>query len=296
MENLSEFCAPGCSATEAMIPVAENVSLRVISFKPAQETSNPKVLFVAGWITLLSAWKKVLQEMTRDFQVYYVETREKISSQVTGPVGYGVEDIGQDIVALVEHFQFQERQFILFGSSLGASAILDGCRFLKKEPLCLVLIGPNAVFRVPRFGKVIIFFFPPPLYLLIKPLVKWYLKTFRLDIKSDYEQYQKYCGNIDAADPWKLKKAVMKLWRWEAWPLLPNITYRTLIVGASKDSLHEPENLHKMVGLMNGATYIDLETNKGTHSEAMVHEMRKYLKTLQSGNAAMTFEPGPSDR
>ncbi|MDZ7265690.1 MAG: hypothetical protein ONB16_14035, partial [candidate division KSB1 bacterium] len=108
MENLSDYCAPGCSATETMIPVAENVSLRVISFKPAHETNNPAVLFIAGWITLLSAWKKVLQEMTKDFQVYYVETREKISSRVTGRAAYGVEDIGQDIVALVEHFKMQD--------------------------------------------------------------------------------------------------------------------------------------------------------------------------------------------
>lgn len=282
MENLSDYCAPGCSATEAMIPVAENVSLRVISFKPAHETNNPTVLFIAGWITLLSAWKTVLREMTKDFRVYYVETREKISSRVAGPASYGVEDIGKDIVTLVEHFKFQERQFILFGSSLGASAILDCCRFLKTDPRCLVLIGPNAVFRVPRFGKVIIYFFPPRLYLLIKPLVKWYLKTFRLDIKSDFEQYQKYCGNIDAADPWKLKKAVMKLWRWEAWSLLPDIPYPALVVGASKDSLHEPANLQRMVALMKNATYIDLETNKGTHSEQVVHEMRKYLQNIKS--------------
>jgi pimeloyl-ACP methyl ester carboxylesterase len=199
---------------------------------------------------------------------------------VSGKVEYGVENIGKDIVTLIGHFKLQEKKYILFGSSLGASAILDSCRFLEKAPLCLVLIGPNAVFRVPNFGKVIIFFFPPPLYLLIKPLVKWYLKTFRLDIKSDYEQYEKYCTNIDAADPWKLKKAVRRLWKWEAWDLLPEIKYPVLLVGASKDSLHEPENLKKMVSLFKNATSIDLQTNKGTHSEVVVEEMRKYISHL----------------
>lgn len=280
MEDLSQYCAPGATFKEQMIAVTENISLRVISFSPANDRQNPSVIVVAGWITLISAWEKVLQEMTKDFTVYYVETREKISSRVTGKADYGVEDIGRDIVTLIYHFDLKENRFILFGSSLGASAILDCCRFLKRDPLCLVLIGPNAVFRVPRFGKVIIHFFPPRLYLLIKPIVKWYLKTFRLDIKSDYEQYEKYCTNIDAADPWKLKKAVMKLWNWEGWNLLPAIKYPSLIVGASKDSLHEPENLKKMVSKMSNATYIDLETNKGTHSENVVEEMRKYLINL----------------
>ncbi len=280
MDNLSEFCAQGATYKEQMIPVAENVSLRVRTFTPSEDHNNTPVVLVAGWITLISAWKIVLREMTKDFTVYYIETREKISSQVTGKVEYGVEDIGRDIVALISHFDLKDKGYILFGSSLGASAILDCCRFLDQAPLCLVLIGPNAVFRVPRFGKIIIRFFPPRLYLIIKPVVKWYLKTFRLDIKSDYEQYEKYCGNIDNADPWKLKKAVMKLWNWEVWGLLKDIEYPTLIVGASKDSLHEPENLKKIVSMLKNSTYIDLETNKGTHSEVMVEKVRQCIANL----------------
>lgn len=281
MDDLKLYCAPGATYKEELIAVAENVSLRTISFTPAVNHNNPPVVFVAGWITLISAWKEVLREMTKDFTIYYIETREKISSLVKGKPEYGVEDIGRDLVFLVKQFNLKGNHFILFGSSLGASAILDCCRFLDRDPLCLVLVGPNAVIRVPRFAKVIIYFFPPPLYLLIKPIVKWYLKTFRLDVKSDYEQYEKYCGNIDAADPWKLKKAVMKLWNWKGWDLLPEIEYPTLIAGASKDSLHEPENLKKMVSLMKNATYIDLETNKGTHSKQMVEAMRKYISNLQ---------------
>ncbi len=280
MDELKLYCAPRTGIKEEMIPVADNVSLRVISFTPAEDRKNPPVIFVAGWITLISAWKHVLMEMTKDFPVYYIETREKISSRVEGKVEYGVENIGKDIVTLISHFDLKEKQYILFGSSLGASAILNCCRFLDRDPQCLVLIGPNAVFRVPRFGKVIIRFFPPRLFLIIKPIVKWYLKTFRLDIKSDYEQYEKYCTNIDAADPWKLKKAIMKLWNWEGWDLLPAIEYPTLIAGASKDSLHEPENLKKMVSMLKNATYVDLETNKGTHSKEMVEQMRKYIGNL----------------
>lgn len=280
MDELKRYCTPGTGVKEEMIPVADNISLRVISFTPAKDCNNPPVIFVAGWITLISAWRHVLLEMTKDFTVHYIETREKISSRVKGKANYGVENIGKDIVTLVAHFELKDKQYILFGSSLGASAILDCCRFLDRDPLCLVLIGPNAVFRVPRFGKVIIRFFPPRLYLLIKPIVKWYLKTFRLDIKSDYEQYEKYCTNIDAADPWKLKKAIMKLWNWQGWELLPAIEYPAIIAGASKDSLHEPENLKKMVSMLKNATYVDLETNKGTHSKEMVEEMRKYISTL----------------
>ncbi len=280
MEDLSEFCAPETKYIEELLPVANNVQLRVISFTPALTNNNPIVVFIAGWITLMFGWRKVLKEMTKDFKVIYIETREKISSQTSGNVEYSVEAIGRDIVTLISHFRLLENEYVLFGSSLGATAILDCCRFLSVKPRCLVLIGPNAVFRVPKMGMLIIRLFYPPMYLLIKPVVKWYLRKFRLDVKSDYAQYQKYCNALDAADPWKLKKAVLSLSKYEIWSLLDKIEYPSLIIGASKDKLHEPDNLHKMIGMMKHATYLDMETNQLTHTENVVDEMRKYLAKL----------------
>ena len=280
MSDLTEICAPGTRVEEEMVPVSENVKLKLVHFYPQEKTSNPPVLFIAGWITLIEAWKDVLHEMTKDFEVHYVETREKMSSQVSGKVNYGVEDIGKDIAALVAHFKFKPKNYILFGSSLGATAILDSTQHLPVEPLCLVLIGPNAVFRVPRFGKAIIFFFYPGFYAILKPFIKWYLKNFRLDVEKDYAQYEKYCRNIDAADPWKLKKAAWLLAKYAVWDLLPKIEIPTLIAGASHDTLHEPENLKKIVSMMPKATYIDLETNKRTHQAVMVEKMREYIKSI----------------
>jgi len=281
MTDLAEYCAPGARYKDEMISVSENVSLRLITFTPAEKNGNPSILFVAGWISLMSGWKEILQEMTKDFTVYYVETREKITSRVKGKEQFGVEAIGKDIVALVSSLKLSPQNYILLGSSLGATAILDCCQHLNTAPKCLVLIGPNAVFRVPRFGKAIVTVFWPRLYLIIKPLIKFYLKNFRLDVKSDYAQYKKYCTALDTADPWKLKNAAKRLWNYEVWKLLGDITYPSLIVGASKDNLHEPENLKKMISMMPNATYVDLETNKGTHSKPMVDEVRYYLKQLK---------------
>ncbi|HDP99396.1 MAG TPA: alpha/beta hydrolase [bacterium] len=279
-ENLSNYCTKNTDVADEMISVNDNVSLRVITFTPPQKTDNPPVVFIAGWITLIRAWQYVLREMSKDFTIYYVETREKISSKVVGKVKYGVEDIAGDIIALIEHLKLENDRYILFGSSLGATAILESCRRLRVKPKCLVLIGPNAVFRVPRFGRIIIYLFYPGLYLIIKPFIKWYLKHFRLDVRSDYEQYRKYCDNLDAADPWKLKKAAMELSHYTVWDFLAEIEVPTLIFGASKDTLHEPENLKRMVSMLPKATYLDLETNRQTHREMVVEHTRQYLRDL----------------
>lgn len=263
-----------------MIAVTENVSLRVIQLSPALDRGQPPILFIAGWISLISAWKEVLKELTKDHTVYYVETREKISSQIQGKAEYSVEAIGRDIVKLTSRLNLSDRKYILFGSSLGATAILDCSCSLAIRPLCLVLIGPNARFRVPKMGMAIIRIFPPRFYLLLKPVIKWYLKTFRLNIESDYPQYKKYCCSLDVADPWKLKKAALAFSKYSVWDKLETMDYPTLIVAASKDVLHEPANIYRMVQTMKNATYLDMETNKRTHSEKMVRKMRKYIADI----------------
>jgi pimeloyl-ACP methyl ester carboxylesterase len=257
MDLLSQFCTPGSTCKEEMVPVSPNVLLRVITFSPSQPGENPVLVFIPGLVSLMEGWREVLLEMTKDFTVYYIETREKITSKVKGKVDYSLEAIGQEIAALVSHFNLERRGYIL------------------------VLIGPNAVFRIPKFYRFIIRVFHPGLYLVFKPVVKWYLKTFRLDTEADYAQYEKYCQALDAADPWKLKKTAIAFSRYEVWDLLASIDYPTLIVGASRDTLHEPENLKKMVSMMKNAAYFDLETNKLTHSSAMVREMRNYITQLK---------------
>lgn len=281
MDSLTQFCTQGSTCKEEMVPVSPNVSLRVITFSSSQQEDNPALVFVPGLVSLMAGWREVLLEMTKDFTVYYIETREKITSKVKGKVDYSLEAIGQEIAALVSHFNLENLGYILFGSSLGATAILESTRFLEIDPLCLVLIGPNAVFRIPKFYRLIIRVFNPRFYLVLKPVVKWYLKTFRLDTEADYAQYEKYCQSLDAADPWKLKKTAIAFSRYEVWNLLADIDYPTLMVGASRDTLHEPENLKKMVSMMKNAVYLDMETNKLTHGSGMVREMRNYIAQLR---------------
>jgi pimeloyl-ACP methyl ester carboxylesterase len=99
-------------------------------------------------------------------------------------------------------------------------------------------------------------------------------------LKTDYDQYKKYSDALDAADPWKLKKGVLKLAKYEVWGILEKISIPALIIGASKDSLHEPENLKMMTTMLPNATYIDLETNKQTHSREMIRRMKGFLLSL----------------
>ncbi|MBU0712436.1 alpha/beta hydrolase [bacterium] len=282
MEDLTEFITRGINCKERLIAVNEQVNLQVITFKPVNDTINPAIIFVSGWISRISGWKDVLIEMSRDFPVYYIETREKNSSVIYGEVSFRVEDFARDIAAVVDALNLSDGKFILCGSSLGATSIVESCRFLKRKPLCLVLIGVNAVFYAPIIWKIMIYLFPPRFYLIMKPVIKWYLRNFRLDVHNDWTQYVKYCGNLDAANPWSLKKAALEFIRYEIWSKLPDIQIPTLLVSASKDELHDHENIQKISSMLPNSKTIDMEINSNSHSPVVVGEIRKYIGELMN--------------
>lgn len=279
-EDFSEYCAESSTCQTRQIQVNDNVSLRVITFQPNSPAKNPPVVFIPGWISLIATWKSVLQDLSRDFTIHYIETREKKTAIVRGRVKYRVEDCARDLAAIVEQLNLQDDNFILCGSSLGATAIADGFRFLKRRPLFLALIGINAEFYIPRGWIGVVRCFPPTLYLTFKPVIKWYLRNFRLDIKKDQAQYKKYCDNVDNADPFRLKKAALALVKYKIWKRLPEIQTPVLLFSASHDALHDLENIKRIHEQLPDSRYFDLETNSRTHSPEMVEIIREFIAGL----------------
>jgi pimeloyl-ACP methyl ester carboxylesterase len=123
----------------------------------------------------------------------------------------------------------------------------------------------------------------PRIYLAVKPLVKLYLRTFRLDIESDGAQYAKYSSALDSADPWKLRRAMLSLSRYEVWDKLADNNTPTLIIGGKRDLIHEPGNLQKMADILPNAMYVDMETNSRTHSAEVVDEIKGFLAKIVPG-------------
>ncbi len=134
LDNFADYCAPGTTYTEKMVSVSDKVQIRVIEFHPKKTTKQPTALFIPGWISLMKGWKVVLMEMTKDFHIIYAETREKITSQVIGKPEFSVEAIAQDIVILADIYKLKKDKYIIFGSSLGGTSILESYKDLQQIP------------------------------------------------------------------------------------------------------------------------------------------------------------------
>lgn len=287
MDEFSKCCASGASLEVKMLETHRKespfsrVSLCIASFKPPESSSKLQIVFVPGWITRVQVWKKVLLELTKEFTVHYVETREKSSASIEGEVGFKLEDFGRDIAELVNLLNLEDGKFVLMGSSLGANAIINGCVFLEKKPAAIVLIAPNAEYNFPLIMQYVCRAFPPGLFIIAKPLIKLYLRTFLVDVDKDFEQYEKYCANVEVANPWRMKKTGVELWAWKAWDFLRNISIPALIIGASEDKMHEPEYFHKMASLLKYGSYTELKTNKEAHGPKLVKAFKEYLKSRE---------------
>ena len=279
---LDQYFAPGCSYTEMRVKISDDVNLYCIKIMPPAATDNPVVMFIPGWISRITSWQHALRELTRDHAVIYVETRDKTSSQLAKSTSLSVKSIASDIMYLIKYFELESGKYLLFGSSLGATAILESYVQLITRPRAFILVGPNAEFKIPWWGSILIFLFPPPLYLVMRPFLKWYLKTFRLDIDADQDQYNKYCENLDDTDPYKLKKAASSLQHYRVWELLPDINLPVLIFGSDVDHLHDPGNISQMLPLLPDATLINMTNNTHTHSSDMVIKLREYIRNLDN--------------
>jgi pimeloyl-ACP methyl ester carboxylesterase len=246
------------------------VALKIIDFIPKRDNDKrPVILFVAGWISAISGWRGVLRVISSEYRTIYLETREKQSSIVPGnrKVSFAMDRLSADIRDAIEKLIPPRRTFIMAGSSLGATAILEYLAGEGRKPLCAVLVGPNAEFRFPRFLGRVIPAFPPSFYLILKPVVKWYLRNFRLDKKNELEQVKKYEATLDAADPYKLKYNAIAIRNYSIWHVIPAVSTPVLVVGAALDKLHGNEALKKMVEMLPRSSYRELASNKETHSE-----------------------------
>jgi len=279
--DYSQYTESSTTVNEYMVQMSDGVSLKIIDFTPRNVSpEKPVILFVAGWISLISGWKGVLKILTEEYRVLYLESREKQSSIVPDvkKTSFNMERLKLDIGEIIEKVIPASAKFILAGSSLGASAILEYCGSEGRKPESSVLVGPNAEFRFPRILGSIIPAIHPAIYSLFKPVIKWYLKNFRLDKKNSMEQIKKYENTLDCADPYKLKANALAIKNYKIWDHIEDITIPSLIIGATTDTLHGTENIKKLIDALPCSMYIELKSNMETHSEKAGHVIVDYIK------------------
>ncbi|MDI6795294.1 MAG: alpha/beta hydrolase [Desulfatibacillaceae bacterium] len=259
----------GISVSQSYFGVSDEVELLVTAFDPPEaKPGTPTLVFVPGWISLLSGWHEVLGQLCPCCRVLYIETREKKSARLPSlKREFSVERMADDIIEAVEALVPENAPFCYAASSLGATVVLEAMSRQSRAPNAAMLVGPIAQMHFPALGLAFARILHPSLFFVFKPWLKWYLANIRCDKKKEPEQVAKYFATIDAAEPARLKKNAFAIRHYSLWEKLPKIGAPVTVFGARTDKVHGLETLEKIAAALPAGRLEILESNKETHSE-----------------------------
>jgi len=274
---------PGVYFNERRLTVEEGVSLRLYEWRPENDDGADPILFVAGWISLVTGWVPLLEELVRHRRVYYLETREKesteISPELMRPESFLVSRLAKDLVEVSNQLELDGNRTVLFGSSMGSNAILEALKGDHLKAKAAFVVGPNAEFHFPWWGRPLIHL-PPWVYSVAKPFVLWYLRTFRVNSREDPEQMARYVRTIRAADPERIMLSAQAVIDYEAMPGLETISSPVAVAYAASDTLHSEEEVGRIVDAMPRGVAVSCPSNTYMHTAEVVADLDRFLAGL----------------
>ena len=273
----------GVRFNERRLTVEKGVSLRLYEWRPENDGGADPIFFVAGWISLVTGWVPLLEELVRHRRVYYLETREKESAEITPklmrPESFLVSRLAEDLVEVSNQLELDGDRTVLFGSSMGSNAILEALKGDRLKAKAAFVVGPNAEFHFPWWGRPLIHL-PPRVYSAAKPFVLWYLRTFRVNSREDPEQMARYVRTIRAADPERIMLSAQAVIDYEAMPGLETISSPVAVAYAASDTLHSEEEVGRIVDAMPRGVAVSCPSNTYMHTAEVVADLDRFLAGL----------------
>lgn len=277
--------AEGARFSSTSVEVDEGVYLKCYRWTPEHENGADPVFFIAGWISLVTGWKPLLLELVRSRPVIYLETREKFSAEVPRekltPSNFSIERLADDLVAASRALGLDDGSSVLFGSSMGSNAILEALKNDRLAARAAFLVGPNAEFRFPGWGKVAVHVVPAWLIERLKGFVIWYLRKFRVNEDSDPDQMARYVRTVRAADSLRLKLSAMAVLGYSAVPGLETISTPVAVAYAESDTLHGEGEVTRMVDSLPRGTAVKCPSNTYMHTADVAEDFEAYLDSLR---------------
>jgi pimeloyl-ACP methyl ester carboxylesterase len=274
---------PGVRFNERRLTVEEGVRLRLFEWCPENDNGSEPILFVAGWISLVTGWVSLLERLVQTRSVYYLETREKESAEISPrlmqPSSFSVFRLAEDLVEVSNQLDLDCDRTVLFGSSMGSNAILEALKGDQLTAKAAFIVGPNAEFHFPWWGRPLVHL-PPWVYSAAKPFVLWYLRTFRVNAREDPEQMARYVRTIRAADPERIMLSARAVIDYEAMTGLDTISSPVAVAYAASDRLHCGDEVRRIVDAMPRGVAVSCPSNTYMHTAAVATDIEEYLAGL----------------
>lgn len=262
------------------LTVEDGVRLRLYEWRPKIDDGTDPIFFVAGWISLVTGWVPLLEKLVRSRPVFYLETREKESAEISAnlmrPSSFSVPRLAEDLVEVSNQLDLDGDRTVLFGSSMGSNAILEALKGDRLKAKGAFVVGPNAEFHFPWWGRPLVHL-PSWIYSAAKPFVVWYLRTFRVNVREDPEQMARYVRTVRAADPKRIMLSARAVIDYDAMPGLDTISSPVAVAYAANDTLHGAEEVQRIVDAMPRGVSVRCPSNTYMHTAEVITDLDGFL-------------------
>lgn len=273
--------ASGVSYRHHQVEVEAGVRLTVHEWQPG--TGADPLVFVAGWISIIEGWRPLLEVLVRERPVIYIESREKRSAAIDRhslrPGAFAIPRLGDDLIVICDTLDIEPRRRVFFASSMGSNAVLESLKQGRLSGRGAFLIGPNAEFHFPGWGKALTYL-PSSIYHLARPFMVWYLKHFRVNVQEDPEQMERYKRTLKAAHPGRLKLSARAVLGYSIFPGLETVEVPVAVAYAASDTLHEGGEVHRIVEALPRGEAVECPSNTYMHTAAVAGDLRRFITTL----------------
>ena len=194
------------------------------------------VLFIPGWGGVVENFEDVIAAIDENVELYYLETREKGSSEVSLDSEFSMKQCAEDVREAVHTLGLPAGGYVLMGSSFGAAVALQALTVLQRLPAVTVLFEPMPELWLPRLlVKALGTLLPVGLVSFLRPVLK------RLVLAGMGEEVQRARVErvIDSADLAKWRRAALRLVDWHILDIAPAVAEPVSVIQASGDRFHE---------------------------------------------------------
>ncbi len=265
-------------AKEQYFKTSDGAETKILTTKAPKETAiGYTLLLIPGWGTVVPGWEQVLMEATKDFDILYIESREKGSFRPSE--NKTINDINRlalDVKEIVEHLKIDQNRLVTLTSSFSTLTIADLLGTKKIKPNLNVLIGPVYQLNMPPTTRYLMHIVPNFVITWTEPIWRWWLRKFK---SEDPVQAAKYNRVLEESDFKKWRAVAKRVCFIKVWDLYRQIEdTRVIIIGMETDKMHTVELAKSILAVIPKAEYIDMKTNRAAHSGEMIEVIRKLIK------------------
>ena len=230
-----EFWKPEVSR-ELYVPVP-GAELRVYHSRPASPVARRPIVLVPGWGTIPQGFQGFYETLHGQAELYYLETREKISSRLGRRPDMSVLRSGRDIqTALAALGLAGKRDFVLVGACWGASMILEGLLAGELDAPTIILADPMHTLWFPKWVlRWISPLLPAAMVRLLRPV----LRQAMLGDMKESAQKQRTFAFVNSADIWKWKKSAEAARDFELFGRLQSLSRELFVLNGTADKVHD---------------------------------------------------------